>query len=188
MLVLGSRDECTEQTPRLTLIGFIAMVAGLVREHLGKGVVQIPHRAFGVVLEGRRLPAIQDTIAIEPVDDTTIHKVFNCVESLCIGNLLTGERGAVSLEYIPLEECIVEHVECELRADVAVVLARQRQFLTEGGHAIGAYETYGTDRDRRRCGAVERVVRDEAKTDDVAFLLGGHLKGCVTEVIPHVNT
>ena len=68
------------------------------------------------------------------------------------------------------------------------MLARQRQFLTEGGHAISAYETYGTDRDRRRCGAIERVVRNEAKADDVASLLGGHLKGCFTEVIADVHT
>jgi len=49
--VLRSSDECTEQTPRLTLIGLIAMIAGLMREHFGESVVQIPHGAFSVMLE-----------------------------------------------------------------------------------------------------------------------------------------
>ena len=186
--MLGGRDECTEQTPRLTLVGFIAMVAGLVREHLGEGVVQIPHGAFRVMLERGSLPASEDTIAVEPVYDSPIHDVLDCVESLRIGNLLTCERGAITLEDIPLEESTVEDAKCELRTDAGVMLARQRQFLTEGGHAIGAYETYGTDRDRRRCGAIERVVRDKTEADDIASLLGGHLKGCVTEVVPNVNT
>jgi len=71
---------------------------------------------------------------------------------------------------------------------VRVVLARKGQFLTEGGHSVGAYETYGTYRDRRRCGAIERVVRDEAETDDVALLLRRHLERCFTEVIAYVDS
>ena len=106
--MLGGRDECTEQTPRLTFIGFIAMVAGLVREHLSKGVVQIPHGAFRVMLERGSLPATENTIAIETIDDATAHHVLDCVVSLRIGNLLTCERGAVTLEDFPLEESTIE--------------------------------------------------------------------------------
>ena len=95
--MLGSRYECTEQSSRLTFVGLVAVIAGLVREHFGEGVVQVPHGAFAVMLEGGRLPAVKNTLSVVLAHDATLHDVFDGVESLRIGNLLTSQRCAVSL-------------------------------------------------------------------------------------------
>ena len=68
------------------------------------------------------------------------------------------------------------------------MLVGQRQFFAERGHAIGAYESDSTYRNRRRSGAVERVMRHQSKADDVSLFIGGHLERCVTEIVTHVDT
>ena len=159
-----------------------------VGEHLGVGVVQVPDGTLLVMLERRVLPTLDDVLGHTLAVHATIDEGVDDALTIVVRDGRLGEHGETSLQLVPLDDGLIDDTGAERRVDGADVLGGQRQFGVEARHAVGAYETQGTDADAGLAGTIERVVCGDTEADNVADLLGGHLERGVPEVVLEVDT